>query len=234
MISIIVPVYNEAKGIKKFIDTLSSLLEPQDKTELIIVDGGSLDETVEICKEKNVTVLKSPKKGRANQMNFGAKHAKGNILYFLHSDSVPPKNFVDIITEQINNGVDAGCFRLAFQPKSLLLNFFAWFTRFNIVFFRFGDQSLFIRRDIFDKVGHYNSDLLVMEDQQIVRDIKKCGKFKVHKSKVTTSSRKYLDIGVIKLQLIFTIIVFMYYLGYSQNTIMNFYASRLKKSVKKL
>lgn len=233
MISIIIPVYNEEDNIQNFINSLLPLIESSIKLELLFVDGGSSDLTVEICKKNQLNVIVSPQKGRAYQMNYGAKNARGNILYFLHSDSIPPKNFASIITTNVENGIEAGCFRLAFYPANFVLDLYAWFSKFNIDLFRFGDQSLFVTKHIFEKIGGFNTKLLVMEDQQIVRDIKKIGSFKICHSKVKTSSRKYYKIGIIKLQFIFTIIVLMYYTGFSQNSIVSFYTKRLKSSIKK-
>jgi len=227
MISIIVPVYNEAESIGGFINFIKANTFRND-TELIIVDGGSSDSTVELCIDLGVNVQQSPKNGRASQLNYGIKQAKGEILYFLHADSYPPKSFEKDIIESLNLGFVAGCYRLAFQPNHPLLRIYGWFTRFDLNIFRFGDQSLFVRKKDIKKIGCYDDSLIVMEDQQVVRDLKKNGRFIIVPKKISTSSRKYFKVGVLKLQLVFAIIVVLYYLNVSQRTIADFYTNQIK------
>ena len=226
MISIIVPVFNEEAGLKKFISNLQKHISGE-KAELIFIDGGSTDKTVEICKEFGHKIYVSPIKGRASQMNYGVEKSSGDILYFLHADSLPPKNFIKDILKSINEGCIAGCYRLAFEPELPFLRLYAWFTKFDNDLFRFGDQSLFVTRKAFDKVGGFDQSLKVMEDQQIVVDLKKEGEFKIMNNAVVTSSRKYKKVGVLKLQLIFTIIVIFYYLGVSQKVMADFYSKQV-------
>tara|TARA_R110002124_G_scaffold270742_1_gene439430 strand:+ start:1576 stop:2259 length:684 start_codon:yes stop_codon:yes gene_type:complete len=226
MISIIVPVYNEENTLDNFISTLSKATSGKD-AELIFVDGGSTDRTFEICNKSSFNVFRSPKKGRAAQMNFGAQKSKGDILYFLHADSIPPLSFIVDINDNIKKGYQSGCYRLSFKPDHYLLKFYAWFTKFDIDLFRFGDQSFFVKKEIFKDVGGFDETLSVMEDQQMVRDIKKQSTFVIMKNSVTTSSRKYIKVGVFKLQLIFALIVVLYYLGINQQTIVDFYSKQL-------
>jgi rSAM/selenodomain-associated transferase 2 len=225
MISVIIPVINEAEGI-------ASLIEYVKKTavqdiELIIVDGGSIDQTKEIAANKGAVVIDAPK-GRAKQMNAGAESATGEVLYFLHADTYPPKTWQADIQEAIKQGYDAGCCRLSFDDHHPALKFYAWFTKFDIDFFRFGDQSLFVRKSLFKKTGGFDEKLVVMEDQEFVKTLKKSGSFVILKSKVITSARKYRKIGVYKLQLIFTVVLSMYYLGIDQQKIVDFYFARIK------
>jgi hypothetical protein len=149
-------------------------------------------------------------------MNEGAKLAKGEVLYFLHADSIPPQDFPAYILEAVQQGAAGGCFRLAFDHPHWFLKANCWFTRFNVNAVRFGDQSLFVTRDVFHKCGGYREDLLMMEDQEIIHRIRACGRFKVMKATVTTSARKYLDNGIYRMQAIFFRIWFLYYLGCSQ------------------
>lgn len=227
MISIIVPVYNEEDILDDFISTMSKIIS-DEASELIFVDGGSTDGSFSICEESKFQVYKSTKKGRAAQMNYGASKARGDILYFLHADSIPPSSFIDDIDESITRGFQSGCYRLSFEPNHYLLKFYAWFTRFDVDFFRFGDQSLYLFKDVFEKIGGFDEGLSVMEDQQIVIDIKKLCAFSIMKKSVTTSSRKYTRVGVLKLQLIFGLIVVLFYLGVDQETIVDFYSEQLK------
>lgn len=227
MISVIIPVYNEAGLIAESI--IRTRYAANDKNlEIIVVDGASTDETLSIAKNCGVIVLRGPK-GRAAQMNQGALSANGNILYFLHADSVPPANFTDYILNSVHFGAISGCFRLAFDHDHWFLRANCWFTRFDINGVRFGDQSLFVLKDIFFKVGGFREDLLMMEDQEIIHRLKKNGKFKIMNALVTTSARKYLDNGIYRMQTIFYLIWFLYYMGYSQISLLKLHRKLIRK-----
>lgn len=223
MISVIIPVYNEEKEISTLIQTVENRDEEALISEIIVVDGGSADQTVNLATEAGAIVLKSPRKGRSSQMNFGAGHATQSLLYFLHADSHPPPRFTSKIKDKIDQGFGAGCFRLQFDQNHPLLNFYSWFTRFDMQAFRFGDQSLFIQQDLFNKIGKFREDLIVMEDNEIVKRIKKRAHFCIMEDSVTTSARKYRDNGYIKLQAVFTFIYIGYHLGIDQKKLVSFY-----------
>lgn len=177
MISVIIPTFNEEKSIVKLLEFIHFCIEGE-QVEVIVCDGGSFDKTVELAHKAGARVIIATKKGRAVQMNDGARIAKGEILYFLHADSYPPKSFVKDINLAISNNIDAGCYRLAFDDKHPLLKCYAWFTKFDIDYFRFGDQSLFIKKVLFIEIGQFDESQIVMEDQMLVRKIKKRARMK--------------------------------------------------------
>jgi len=228
MFSIIIPVYNEADLIAKTIQNVRKACA-DDLVEIIVVDGGSGDGTVANADNEDVTVLIS-EKGRAKQMNLGASIAKGEILYFLHADSAPPQQFVKSILKVTQMGTQSGCFRLAFDVDHWFLKANSWFTRFDINGVRFGDQSLFVTKEVFHKSGGFREDLIIMEDQEIIHRLKKYGKFVVIDDYVTTSARKYLDNGVYRMQGIFYFIWTLYYLGYSQQHLVKKYKQLIQKN----
>jgi hypothetical protein len=118
--------------------------------------------------------------------------------------------------DAIRQGYGSGCYRLAFDQPHWFLRANCWFTRFNLNAVRFGDQSLFVKREIFEKAGQFREDLVVMEDQEIIGRIRRHTRFKVFPRSVTTSARKYRENGIYKLQGVFFLIYFMYQLGFSQ------------------
>src|SRR5690625_3647108 len=191
-VSVIIPAYNEAGGIAETVKEVHSR-GGEDVLEIIVVDGGSDDQTLEEAAKAGAKELQSPRKGRASQMNYGAERARGSLLYFLHADSCPPAHFTSAIQQAVQTGYDAGCFRLVFDDNCWLLGVYAWFTRFNVDLFRFGDQSLFITRAAFLRAGGFREDHLIMEDQEMVRRIKRSSSFAVLDDSVTTSARKYRD-----------------------------------------
>ena len=215
MISVIIPTCNEEAHMQATIQLLYKYDEANLIQEIIVSDGGSCDNTVCIAKTAGAKVITSPK-GRAKQMNFGALAAQSEILYFLHADSIPPRNFTTPILNAYRNGIISGCFRLSFDYNHWFLKANAWFTRFDVNAVRFGDQSLFVTKEVFKNCGGFREDLIMMEDQEIVHRIKKHGRFKVMNGAVVTSAKKYLDNGVYRMQGIFFCIWLLYYLGYSQ------------------
>jgi rSAM/selenodomain-associated transferase 2 len=221
-LSVIIPTYNEAGTIGQ---AISRLFDKGKKhiVEIIVVDGGSTDQTVAKAREAGAAVEESLRKGRAAQMNVGAERATGEVLYFLHADSSPPADYAASISRVLGEGSSAGCFQLAFDDDHWLLRLYAWFTRFDVDLFRFGDQSLFIRRTAFLKVGGFREDHIVMEDQEMVRRIKSHFSFAILDGKITTSARKYRKVGIVKLQLIFILILSLYYLGISQEQLISIY-----------
>src|SRR4051794_25811324 len=130
MFSIIIPTYNEADQIAKTISKIH-LADGKHAAEIIVVDGGSTDDTIGIAEQCGAIVIKSERKGRAAQMNKGASIAQNETLYFLHADSVPPNEFISQILDACSNGAVSGCFRLAFDYDHWFLKANAWFTRFN-------------------------------------------------------------------------------------------------------
>jgi rSAM/selenodomain-associated transferase 2 len=228
MFSIIIPVYNEADQIARTIATVQ-LAKGDFTIEIIVVDGGSSDETVQIAEQYGATVIKSERKGRGAQMNTGAAFARYDLLYFLHADSIPPKDFAQQLFSIYKSGATSGCFRLRFDYDHWFLRANAWFTRFNVNGVRFGDQSLFVVKEVFIKSGGFREDLIVMEDQEIIHRLKKLGQFIVLNDYVTTSARKYRDNGVYRMQYIFYRIWTMYYLGYSQEQLLKVYKRLIRK-----
>jgi len=221
-ISVIIPAYNEEEFIAETISRVMAMSRNRVE-EIIVVDGGSTDSTVQKASKTSAQVVVSPKKGRAAQMNYGAFKAEGDILHFLHADSFPPEDFDLKILNEVKQGNSAGCYRLAFDTDHWLLNFYAWCTRFDIDLFRFGDQSLFIRKDQFWEIGGFREDHVVMEDQEIIKRIKKKDSFTILPERVITSARKYKENGMLRLQLIFTLIVILYKLGFSQQKLVSVY-----------
>lgn len=229
-ISIIIPVLNEEKSIPKLLSHLkTSISKSNFIQEIIIVDGGSTDNSVSIAKE-NGTIVVSSKKGRAVQMNSGAKKATGDILYFLHVDTFPPKNFDFFIHESISKNKESGCFRMAFDSSNLFLNFFAWFSKLNYQICRGGDQSLFMTKNLFTKIKGFNEEYKIYEDNEIIERVYENTKFVVLPQKVKTSARRYEEIGIYRLQFYFGIIHFKKILGASPDKLYDFYRRKIAAS----
>ncbi|WP_036380255.1 TIGR04283 family arsenosugar biosynthesis glycosyltransferase [Muricauda sp. MAR_2010_75] len=221
-ISIIVPVLNEELCIGELLNHLNQNSMPSNSIEIICVDGGSTDKTPKIATQHGAKVVLS-QKGRAKQMNLGAEHATGDILYFLHADTFPPNHFDQFILKAVNNGFLAGCFRMQFDTKNLFLRFFAWFSRFNLLLCRGGDQSLFVERELFKTAHGFNEAYRIYEDTEFIDRLYRQTKFKVLSAHVVTSARKYQEIGTLKLQFHFAIIHLKKYLGAGPEELYRYY-----------
>lgn len=229
MISIIIPAYNEEGHIGETVRLLRQLDGTGLIREIIVADGGSSDATCAEAAAAGARALPCPRKGRAAQMNRGASQASGTVLYFLHADSIPPAGFTRHIQTALAQGFACGCYRLRFDHRHWFLQANSWFTRFDVNAVRFGDQSLFVTKELFEKSGGFREDLLMMEDQEIIHRLKRGGRFVVMKEAVTTSARKYLDNGIYRMQLIFFRIWFLYYMGYPQERLLKLYRRLILK-----
>ncbi len=229
MISIIIPTYNEADQIRMTIKKLQEANKDED-VEMIVSDGGSADNTIALAKQCGATAFRSPGKGRAAQMNAGASLAKGEILYFLHADTIPPEGYITDIIQAIASGYPAGCFMLSFDYPHWFLKANCWFTRFDLNALRFGDQSLFVTKSAFEQAGRFSERDVVLEDQRLIKRLRKDVRFKIVKKPVVTSARKYLENGVYKTQGVFFLIYFMYLLGFSQVTLVNTYKKMIPRN----
>lgn len=220
-ISIIIPTCNEESIIALTIEQLLALTEHSQRVEIIVSDA-STDKTPDILSTFPVTLCNSPR-GRAIQMNSGAQDAKGDILYFLHADTIPPKTFLEDIRSAVASGKEAGCFRMHFDDDHPLMSLFGWFTQFPLMICRGGDQSLFVKRELFNEIGGFNKTMLIMEDYDIIGRIEQLTPFHILDKNVTTSARKYHNNGIIPLQAIFGTIHLMYALGVNQQEIIRYY-----------
>lgn len=229
MISVVIPAYNEATQIVATIQQIRKGDRRGLVKEIIVADGGSTDATATIAGANGAIVKTSPDKGRAAQLNYGASFAGQEFLFFLHADSVPPECFTDLIADAVTSGYMAGCFRLAFDYDHWFLKANCWFTRFDVNAIRFGDQGLFVSKEIFINCGQYNKSLLMMEDQEIIHRIKKNARFKVMNGYVITSARKYIDNGIYRMQAIFFRIWLQYYMGFSQAYLLRLHKRLIKK-----
>lgn len=226
MISVVIPAINESKQLPRLISKLQSLTHA-DSLEILIADGGSEDDSEQIVQSLGAKYISCPEKGRSRQMNFGASKARYELLYFLHADTLPPESLVGDITHAVNEGFGAGCYRLGFDDSHPILRFYAWFTKFDVDLFRFGDQSLFVSKKVFEEIGGFDEELMLMEDQIIVRKIKHKTSFKIMNGRAITSARKYRKVGIIKLQLIFSCVLLMFYINVDQQKIVNFYLHQI-------
>ena len=149
-------------------------------------------------------------------------------MYFLHCDSFPPKNFDLYVLEQVQNGNQAGCFRMKFDHSHLVLFVSQWFTRVNHISCRGGDQSLFVTKELFNEIGGYDENYIIYEDNEIIKRLYQKGKFVVIPKNLITSARRYRENGVWRLQYHFTVIHLKRRLGHSVESMLDYYRKKVK------
>lgn len=227
MISVIIPTYNEEAHIKAIIQRLKEYDQTKLVMEIIIVDGGSTDNTVTIVEREGVKVIVSPKRGRASQMNYAASIASGEVLYFVHADTFPPKTFVKDIKQALAEGYELGRYRTRFNSNKTILRVNAFFTRFDLFICYGGDQTLFITDKLFKQIGGFKDDMLIMEDYEIVERARKMAKYKIFSETALVSARKYDTNSWLTVQLANRTIVKMYNKGASQENMVEKYQEML-------
>jgi rSAM/selenodomain-associated transferase 2 len=190
-VSVIVPARNEAATIA---ETLARLREPE-VLEILVVDGGSKDGTVDVARPLADRVIGAPA-GRARQMNAGAAIARGDLFFFLHADTRPPPGFAAAIVEACGNAiggrfdVELDAPGVAYRVIEAAINLRSrWSGLFT------GDQGLFIRREVFESLGGY-PDQPLLEDLALARALKRRGRTAALRLRLRTSARRWQRHGL--------------------------------------
>lgn len=220
-ISIIVPTLNEETILGK---TLSHL-GPRENCEIIVVDGGSSDRTLDIARNAGCRLISSPQQGRGRQMNCGAAEAIGEVLLFLHADTLLPDNFPGLIMDAVSQpAVVVGAFSLAIDSPLKRLAAIAWTAnlRSRLLHLPYGDQAIFIRRSMFNSIGGF-PEMEIMEDFVFIQNSKKEGKLIILPDRATTSARRWENIGIIRTTLINQLMICGYCLGVPSKVLSKWY-----------
>ncbi len=224
--SIIIPVFNEAQNIGALVKFLR--LHGTAQTEIIVVDGGSMDDTLELAKKAGANALISAAKGRAAQMNYGASIANGDIFYFVHADTFPPATFLKDIHLAVDQGFQLGRYRTKFLSALPLLKINEWVTRFDLFICMGGDQTLFVTRKLFQQVNGFNNDMLIMEEYEFCKRAREKGKYKIMNGAALVSARKYQHNSWLQVLKANHLVVNMYKKGVAQQVIVEHYNKMLR------
>ena len=227
-LSIIIPTFNEEKYLPQL---LSQFQTWKMDIEILIADGGSCDQTVAIANKADLKIINAPK-GRATQMNLGAKKAESPYLFFIHADTQLSVNVEAEVRKFIQSKKAAANFKLKFDDKHWWLALQAFFSRFRSLIFQFGDQGLLVKSTLFHQLGGFDEKMILLEDQDFIRRIRKVAKIEKLDAFLITSARKYLKHGRFKLQFLYYNLYLLYRLGSSQEALQQKLRKALSKSNK--
>ena len=222
-VSIIIPTLNEEDNIKNLLNNLKNL---KGDFEVIFSDGGSSDKTLDIIKDFGNYKIITSKKGRARQLNNGAKESNNDILFFLHADSIIEENALIKIEDFIKNGNKVGCLKIKFDSKKILMNIFAILSNLRVKYrnIAFGDQGIFIEKKLFEDIGMFE-DIPLMEDYKLSIKLKNICRIKYIDSFIVSSSRRFEKNGIIKTALLMQKLQYMFRKGVSIDKIASIYNS---------
>lgn len=212
-LSVIIPTYNEAASISK---TLEQIKKEGGNSleEILVVDGKSEDDTAALAREAGAKVILSGERSRAAQMNAGAKQAKGDILHFVHADTLVPPDFGNAILEAVKQGSEMGNFRYDFDKEHFLLSLNAYFTRFSWLVSQGGDKTFFIKKELFFDLGAYDPYWTIMEEYDFVKRATNAGHTIVTlPQKCVVSARKYKNNSWARVQLANFVVFNLWKLG---------------------
>jgi rSAM/selenodomain-associated transferase 2/rSAM/selenodomain-associated transferase 1 len=210
VISIVIPTLNEAENLAATLVSTESGVD----LEIIVVDGGSSDGTIEVAKSFGVRLLTSAA-GRARQANAGGIAARGEVLFFLHGDTRLPQGFAWYVLDILKKpGVVAGAFTLGIDGSQLGFRIIEMLANFRSRVFHlpYGDQGIFLRREVFRALGGF-PDMSLMEDFVLIQLLRKKGRVTIAPVAVKTSARRWRKLGILKTTLINQAVLLAYFLG---------------------
>ena len=225
-LSIVIPALDEAPNLAR---VLPALVAREPAAEVLVVDGGSTDHSrAVVARAPSVRWLPAPR-GRARQMNAGARAARGEVLLFLHADTVLPEGAgAAILTALADPGVVGGRFDVRLDSRRPLLALVGWLMnrRSRLTGICTGDQGIFVRRTVFEVLGGY-PDIPLMEDVELTRRLKRHGRLVALPLRVVTSARKWEREGVIRTVLLMWTLRLLYALGVSPARLHRWYYTRV-------
>lgn len=220
-ISIIIPALNEAQAIGA---TLEAAARVKGEVEVIVVDGGSADGTAEAARARGTRVITSAR-GRGAQMHAGALAARGEVLWFLHADTLVPADAAECINAALlTPGAVGGNFRVRFDGSSSSARFLTWlYPRLRLLGLAYGDSGFFVRRAAYERAGGFKP-FPVFEDLDLLRALWRQGRFVQADACVITSSRRFEGRSFALTFARWSLLQGLYWLGVSPHTLARLYA----------
>jgi rSAM/selenodomain-associated transferase 2 len=218
-ITLIIPVYNEGQVLKKSLDYFNDIGR---YAELIFVDGGSSDRSIEIIKDCGKVV--QCVKGRSLQMNCGTRHATRSIYLFLHADNIISPDVLISVQKHVEEGFVGGCLSQRIDKKGLVYRIIEsqgnLRAKLSKVFY--GDQAIFVRKDVFSEIGGF-PQVPIMEDVLFSKKMRQKGKTRILEDKVIVSARRWEKKGVMNTVLLYSFLNILFYMKVPLNRIKKYY-----------
>jgi rSAM/selenodomain-associated transferase 2 len=229
-ISVVIPVLNERHTLPA---TIAALRNCPGIAQIIVADGGSSDGTLPwLSEQPGVTVVHAAR-GKGPQINAGAAAASGDVLFFLHADCIVNQQAIAALESALSDANVCGgafCVRFAeLRPRSLRLVAAGINLRARARGSATGDQGIFVRKDIFNSVGQ-SPDWPLFEDVELVRRVKRAGKFVVLRTPLTISGRRYIEHGVFRTALLIYCLRLAYRLGVPPQRLKNWFKDSRPRS----
>ncbi len=212
ILSIIIPTFDEEEPIRVTLEALGCM--PGD-SEVIVVDGGSRDRTAEVARSRDAVVL-TCERGRGRQMHAGACAARGEVFWFLHADTLPPADAARRVAEALGDpAVVGGNFQITFDGRSRPARFLHWlYPKLRLLGLAYGDSAFFVRRSAYVRVGGFRP-YPIFEDLDLLRRLRRVGRFVLVRSAVVTSSRNFEDRAFTPVFVRWVLLQVLYWLGVS-------------------
>jgi uncharacterized protein len=217
-LSVIIPVLNEEGVLAR---TLREVSCAHPGLEIIVVDGGSGDQSVAIASGYAKVLV--GKRGRGKQMNHGAAHAAGDVLIFLHADTIPSASYFAEVSSALEDPeVVGGHAPLRFHPSSGMLRIYERLSNVNFWLFHYGDGAMFVKRKTFEEMGGFR-ELPLLEDLEFLRRMRRRGRTVLLETPVLTSARRFLRVGTMYNQTRNILIVISFLMGVSARRLARWY-----------
>jgi rSAM/selenodomain-associated transferase 2 len=219
-VSIIVPTLNEETHI---VENIRNLKQLTGEKEIIVVDGGSTDHTIKLVSAQNVRVLEASQ-GRGPQMHAGALASAGDVLWFVHADTIPATHALDEIGNSLKmDSVVGGNFGLIFDgPSRAAKRLTAIYPLLRFLGLWYGDSGIFVRRDVYFQIGGFGP-LPLFEDLDLLRRLRRAGKLIHLNCRIVASSRRFEQRNFALVWLHWTTLQLLYWCGVSPNLLSRWY-----------
>lgn len=211
-LSVIIPTYQEEGHL---LTTLKMVMSERP-FEVIVVDAASQDRTQEIALQQGARVITVKTPCRGTQLNIGAGQANGDVFLFLHADTRPPRGYLQAISQAIHTGAAWGFFQLAIDHSGIRFRLLERLIklRCHLLKLHYGDQAMFMRRDLFEEIGGFQ-ELPILEDLDLLMRARRMNRPVLLPQKVFTSARRWKRDGIIKVSLQHQLLLLGYLLGIS-------------------
>lgn len=220
IISVVIPTLNEAS----ILDAALDAVRESENVEIVVADGGSDDETMEVAKAHDVRTIQVPA-CRATQMNAGAKEARGEILLFLHADTRLPENWANLVRGELDKpGVAGGAFRFKLDENARWSHIIESLAniRSRWLYMPYGDQAIFMRSELFRRMGGF-AEMSIMEDFEFMRRLRKMGRIGIIPDTAVTSARRWRESGIWWTTVVNQAVIIGYFLGFSPRLLARLY-----------